>query len=145
MMSPLRRVALMGLILGIIVVGAQGCDSSRTTEVSLDITGTVRDTSDAVVPSAQIYLFGVLLSTPYVGIILAQTVSDDGGEYAIAVTFPALRTDSTGTCIALAESQDGIEEIRVILTGSDGIGLYDEIAPQCVESQQHLDITLRPL
>jgi len=135
----------MGLILGIVVVGNQGCDSSRTTDVSLDITGTVRDTSDAFVPGAQIHLFGVLLSTPHVGIHLARTVSDDSGGYAITITFPAMRTDSTGACIALAESQDRIEEIPIILTGSDGTGLRDEIASECVEARQQVDLTLRPL
>ena len=131
------------LLLTLLVLGASGCDSRITTDFTLDLEGTILDENGEPLAAPDVILVGGLLDTPRVIVLLKRVEPDDEGGYTLRYDFPLLREDATGACAVLVNEEG--RQARLLLTAGDGKGGYAEVAPDCTEDRQRLDLVVRDL
>lgn len=136
--SMKRFLATLPIILLLSLVG---CDSNATSEVTLDLVGSVRDAAGMPVADASLLLAGEYIDDEDIITPLEWSTADDTGNYSLTYTLPALRLGPNGECIAMAESG----EVRVMMTGGDGEGLYGTAYPRCIDGEQRVDLELTPV
>jgi hypothetical protein len=132
----MRALALVASVLF-----TAGCDLNATDEITLDLVGTVRNAEGLPFSGAELALGGVFVENEDLITPLRITASDGAGNYALSYTLPSLGVGPNGECIAMARSG----EVRVVVTGGDGHGLYATAYPQCTGDQQRVDLDLAPI